>query len=141
MATANGAFADKNAGTNKTVAVTGINLAGPNASNYVLASTAASAIASITPASSSTTITCPISVTYDGTAQTPCTAAVTGAGGLNTTATVTYANNTNAGTATADASFAGDANHTGSTATQVTFTIDKATSTTTIIIDKSNGAP
>src|SRR6185437_9242517 len=46
--------------------------------------------------------------------------------------TVVYANNTNAGTATADASYAGDANHNGSAATQVTFTIDKAGSTTTI---------
>ena len=40
--------------------------------------------------------------------------------------TVTYANNTNAGTATADATYAGDANHDGSTATEATFTIGKA---------------
>ena len=68
--------------------------------------------------SSTTAVTCPASVTYTGTPQTPCTANVTGAGGLNQTLTVNYANNTNAGTATACASFAGDANHTGSTDTE-----------------------
>ena len=56
---------------------------------------------------------------------------MTGAGGLNTTATITYANNTNAGTATADATYAGDANHNGSTATQVSFTVAKASQTLT----------
>jgi hypothetical protein len=45
---------------------------------------------------------------------------------------VVYANNTNAGTATADATFAGDANHNSSVATQASFTIDKAASSTSI---------
>ena len=85
----------------------------------------------VAKAASSTVITCPSSATYTGSALTPCTAAVTGAGGLNTSATITYANNTNAGTATADASYAGDANHNGSTATQVSFTVAKATQTLT----------
>ena len=76
-------------------------------------------------------ITCPATIAYTSAALTPCTAAVTGAGGLNTTATITYANNTNVGTATADASFAGDANHNGSTATQVTFSIVKGSQTLT----------
>jgi hypothetical protein len=49
--------------------------------------------------------------------------------------TVVYGNNTNAGTATADATYAGDANHTGSTATQVTFNIAKLTLTASIIGD------
>jgi hypothetical protein len=83
-------------------------------------------------APSTTVITCPASVVYNGSAQTPCTATATGTGGLNTPVTVVYANNTNAGTATADATYAGDANHNGSTATQANFTIDKADSTTTI---------
>ena len=39
---------------------------------------------------------------------------MTGAGGLNQTPTATYANNINAGTATASYTYAGDANHTGS---------------------------
>src|SRR6185295_1672292 len=73
----------------------------------------------------------PTSVTYTGSPLTPCNAAATGAGGLNSPVTPTYSDNTNAGTATANASFTGDANHTGSSDTK-TFTIDKAPSTTTL---------
>ena len=72
----------------------------------------------IDQASSTTVVTCPASVTYTGSAQTPCTAAVTGAGGLNLTPTPSYTNNTNAGTASASYTFAGDANHTGSNGLQ-----------------------
>ena len=70
----------------------------------------------ITKATSTVTVTCsPTSVIYNGAAQTPCTATVTGAGGLNQAVTpVTYTNNTNAGTATASATYAGDANHAAS---------------------------
>jgi len=81
----------------------------------------------IDKASSSTSINCPTNVPYNGSPQTPCTATATGAGGLNVSVTVVYGNNINAGTATADATFAGDANHNSSVATQVTFTIDKRT--------------
>jgi hypothetical protein len=49
--------------------------------------------------------------TYTGAAVTPATVSVTGAGGLNLTPDPTYANNVNAGTATASYSYAGDANH------------------------------
>ncbi|MBU6316377.1 MAG: hypothetical protein KGR47_07715, partial [Acidobacteria bacterium] len=80
----------------------------------------------IDKASSSTVISCPANVTFTGSAQTPCSASVTGVGGLSTTAAVVYGSNTNAGTATADATYAGDSNHDGSSAAQVTFTIDKA---------------
>ena len=52
--------------------------------------------------------------TYTGSAQTPCSATVTGAGGLSLSPTPSYSNNTNAGTATASYTFAGDTNHTGS---------------------------
>src|SRR6185369_1453696 len=98
---------------------------GTLASNYNLPTTASGA-GQITSATSSTAIDCsPGSFTYTGSAITPCTATVTRVGEPNTTATVTYTNNTNVGTATADASYAGDANHTGSTATQVTFEITK----------------
>ena len=68
----------------------------------------------ISEASSVTAVSCPAGVTYNGSAQTPCTATVTGAGGLSQTLTPTYTDNVNVGTATASASFAGDANHTGS---------------------------
>jgi hypothetical protein len=95
-------------------------------------STATQVAFTIDKAGSTTTINCPASVTYNGLPQTPCSATATGAGSLSVSVTVNYGNNTNAGTATADATFAGDANHNGSTATQVTFTIDKAGSTTTI---------
>jgi hypothetical protein len=85
----------------------------------------------ITKANSTTTIVCPGSVTYNGFAQTPCTASVTGVGGLNTSLTVAYSNNTNAGTATADASYGGDSNHFGSSDTK-TFAINKANATITV---------
>jgi hypothetical protein len=65
-------------------------------------------------ASSTTTVTCPANVTYTGSALTPCSAKATGAGGLNQSVNVSYTNNTDAGTATASATFAGDDNHTGS---------------------------
>ncbi|HBB86210.1 MAG TPA: hypothetical protein DC047_01180, partial [Blastocatellia bacterium] len=72
------------------------------------------------------------SFTYTGSAITPCTATVTRVGDANTTTSVVYANNVNVGTATADATYAGDANHSGSMAAQVTFSITQAGSTTTI---------
>ena len=78
----------------------------------------------IDQASSTTAVTCPASVTYTGAAQTPCTASVTGAGGLNQILTANYTNNTNAGRPPPAATYAGDANHTGSTRLE-TFTIDQ----------------
>jgi hypothetical protein len=62
---------------------------------------------------------------YTGLAQTPATVAVTGAGGLNLAPAAVYINNVNAGTATASYTYAGDANHTGSTGS-ATFTINRA---------------
>ena len=85
----------------------------------------------IEKAASTTTVTCPASVIYNGTVQTPCTATVTGVGGLNQALTVSYTSNVNAGTATASAIFSGDANHNGSSDSK-TFTIEKAASTTTV---------
>src|SRR5439155_131930 len=81
-------------------------------------------------ASSVTAVSCPAGVTYNGSAQTPCTASMTGAGGLNQTLTVSYTNNINVGTATGSASFAGDANHTASSDSK-TFQINKAAVTAT----------
>ncbi|WP_018613587.1 beta strand repeat-containing protein, partial [Segetibacter koreensis] len=73
---------------------------------------------------------------YTGAAQTPATVSVTGAGGLTLTPTATYADNINAGIATASYAFAGDDNHTGSDDSK-TFTIGKATSVTAITITGS----
>ena len=73
-------------------------------------------------AASTTTVTCPPSVIFTGFAQTPCSASVTGVGGLNNGLTVGYTNNTNAGTATASASYPGDLNHAGGSASK-TFSI------------------
>src|SRR5205814_384912 len=85
----------------------------------------------ITPAPTSTSVVCsPSTVTYNGAAQTPCAASVTGAGGLNQPLIVSYSNNVNAGTATASASYPGDGNHQGSSDSK-TFTINPAPSTTT----------
>jgi Pro-kumamolisin, activation domain/MBG domain (YGX type) len=104
------------------------NVTGTGLSNYNITSVNGSY--TISQASSVTTVTCPPSVTYNGSAQTPCSATATGAGGLNQALTVNYVNNVNAGTATASASFAGDANHTGSS-NSTTFTINQAAVTAT----------
>jgi hypothetical protein len=50
---------------------------------------------------------------------------------LNLTPAPSYSNNTNAGTATASYTYAGDANHTGSSDSK-NFTIDLASSTTVV---------
>jgi hypothetical protein len=72
----------------------------------------------ITKTTSTVAVTCLESVVYDGTAQSPCTAEATGAGmsPVDVTASLVYAKNTDVGTATAGASWDGDANHTGNTA-------------------------
>jgi hypothetical protein len=88
----------------------------------------------ITKAGSTTLVTCPANVTYNGSAQTPCSAAVTGAGGLDQPLTVNYSNNTNAGAASASASYSGDSNHDGSSDSK-NFTIDKASTTTVLTFE------
>jgi len=85
----------------------------------------------IAPADSAVTVTCPESVIYNGSAQTPCTAKASGDGMSDVPLTVSYSNNTNAGTATASASWDGDANHTGSSGS-ANFTIEKSAATVTL---------
>src|ERR1019366_8104986 len=85
------------------------------------------------------------SVVYNGLAQTPCTATVTGAGGFSQSLTVSYTNNTNAGTATASASFAGDASHAASS-NSASFAINPAPVTARAgsyngVVDASAHAP
>src|SRR5207244_11346528 len=66
---------------------------------------------SIGQATSTTTVSCPAGpYTYDGTAHTPCSATVTGVGGLSLTPTPSYGGNTNAGAATTTDMNAGDEN-------------------------------
>jgi hypothetical protein len=71
--------------------------------------------------------------TYTGSPIEPATVSVTGAGGLSLAPAAVYANNVNAGTATASYTFAGDANHEGSNDSE-TFEIGKAASTTVVTI-------
>ena len=85
----------------------------------------------IARAPSQVTVTCPASVVFDGSAQTPCTATVTGAGGLSQGLPVEYASNTHAGTAGASAAFDGGTNHLPSTGS-ATFTVAKAPTTVTV---------
>jgi hypothetical protein len=86
----------------------------------------------IEKASSSVSVSCGAGpFIYDGSAQTPCSAKATGAGGLDVTLTVSYADNVNAGTATASATYGGDANHEGDNGSK-TFAIAKAPSTVAV---------
>ena len=64
----------------------------------------------ITPAPSVVIVSCPAFVAYTGLPQTPCTASVTGAAGLDEALDVVYENNVT-GTATASATYPGDGNH------------------------------
>src|SRR5207249_9077593 len=87
-------------------------------------------------AASAVTVTCPAAArTYTGWPIEPCTAAATGAGGLNVGVTpVTYTSNTNVGTAGASTTYGGDANHFGSTGTG-SFAIGKAASSTVVTFE------
>ncbi len=75
-----------------------------------------------------TTVTCPTSIPATGSPLTPCTATVTGAGGLNQSLTVSYLNNTDTGTATANASYAGTSTYAASTGS-TTFAITSGSGT------------
>lgn len=78
--------------------------------------------------SSTTTVSCPSSVAYTGSALTPCTVSVTGTGGLSLTPSANYSNNTNAGTASASYTYAGDSNYSSSSDNK-TFSITQLTPT------------
>jgi hypothetical protein len=102
----------------------------PASGNYAAASGSSTFL--ITPAASITTVSCPATaLSYDGQAHTPCTAVATGVGGLSVELSVTYADNVNAGTATATAAFAAAGNWLGSTGS-ATFTIQPAATVTTV---------
>ncbi|MFN8466045.1 MAG: MBG domain-containing protein [Caldilineaceae bacterium] len=103
-----------------------------DAANYNTFSGVTAGTFTINKAATTTTVTCTAGpFTYDGTAKTPCSATVTGPNNLNQTVAVTYVNNTNAGTATANANYAGGASYLASTGS-TNFTIGKAATTTTV---------
>src|SRR6266571_2356513 len=101
--------------------------------NYNASAASVPATVTIHRAASTTVVSCPAAAqTYTGAPIEPCTAAATGPGGLNVAVTpVTYTSNTNVGTASASATYGGDANHLGSTGTG-SFSISQAASTTTV---------
>lgn len=97
-----------------------------NAANYVTLTNAPAGSFVIQKAATTTTVTCMgAPFTYTGLPLTPCSASVTGPG-LDQPLTVSYADNINAGTATANASYEGSANYLASSDTEV-FVIDEAT--------------
>jgi hypothetical protein len=76
-------------------------------------------------AGSTTVVSCAAGpFTYTGSAQTPCSVAVTGVG-LSLAPAPSYSDNTNAGQATASYTYAGDTNHSGSSDSK-NFTIGQA---------------
>jgi hypothetical protein len=89
--------------------------------------------ATATLRATTTTVTCASPVVYKAGAWEHCTASVSDADGVmaGATTTIAYQNNINAGTATATASFAGDATHSPSSSSPANFTIDKAPATAT----------
>ena len=78
-----------------------------------------------------TTVTCPTSVAYTGSAQTPCTVSVTDGVSLNLTFDAVYTNNTNVGTAMASYTWPGDASHASSSDSK-TFDITQVSSSVTV---------
>jgi hypothetical protein len=82
----------------------------------------ASATFEISQAPSEVTLECPAEVWFTGSEIEPCSARVTGAGGLDEPVPVSYTNNIMPGTATATATYGGDWNHIGDSMS-TTFTI------------------
>ena len=83
-------------------------LGGPNHE-----ATAAARTFTVGSASSTTVVTCPASVTYSGSGQTPCTATYSTPDGLSGSLAVSYTANADAGQANATAAYLGDTNHAG----------------------------
>ncbi|MEI8057853.1 MAG: MBG domain-containing protein, partial [Actinomycetes bacterium] len=93
----------------------------------------------VNQAASLVTVDCgSVSLTYTGSALTPCTASVTGAGGLSQTglSVDSYTNNINVsvspGIASGSYTYPGDANHTASALASGTFTIVRITTTVSV---------
>ena len=134
VASGSGTLASANAGAQAITSFGTLALGGAAVGNYTLAG--ASGSVTINKAISTTVVTITGSpFTYTGSAITPATVSVTGAG-LSLTPAPDYANNVNAGSATASYTYAGDVNHAGSSDSK-TFTIGQASSTTVVTISGS----
>jgi hypothetical protein len=102
------------------------------ANNPIYVTVNAQANITITPAVSTTTVTCtPSSLVFTSSALTPCTASVTGPNGFNQPLNVSYTSNTNVGTATANASYTGVGNYQSSNGS-ANFQITAAPTTTIV---------
>ena len=124
------------------VAVTydGLGTVPTNAGSYAVVATitdpnysgTASGTLLVARAPATVTVSCPATAQlYTGAALEACTASYAGAGALAGVLTPSYTTNVNVGTATASASWAGDANHAGATSS-ATFAIGKAGATVTV---------
>lgn len=118
----NGASIDTSSVGAKSFTVTATNTFGATASQTVTYVVSAAA--------TTTVVSCPASVVYMGSALTPCTVSVTGAG-LSVAPTPVYLDNVDAGTAQASYSYPGDADHQASSGS-ATFTIERAASTVAV---------
>ncbi|HEY2015817.1 MAG TPA: YDG domain-containing protein [Bryobacteraceae bacterium] len=137
---ASAAFASANVASGIVVTGTGITLGGASANNYQLSSTTATTNASITKAGSSVTMTGG-TIVYDGASHAATGVAATTAGSLTLPATVVIAYSGSCSSApttvaegtscTATGTYAGDANHNGSSNT-ATISITKAGSSVTV---------
>src|SRR3989442_6060205 len=82
-------------------------------------------------APSTTTVDCPVSEEYTGSAIEPCTASYSGAGALSGSLTPTSTENVDVRTPTASAAYGGDANHDCSLGSD-NFAMTRAPSTPTV---------
>lgn len=119
-------------GANTNVGTATANATFAATANY-LTSSATTVSFKITTAPSVTTVLCPVSVVFTGSDQNPCTASVSGVGGLSQALAIAYTPGAphNAGAYTASASFAGDVNHSGSS-NSGTVQVTRAVSVTTV---------
>ncbi len=97
----------------------------------VYSTVTATAGISITRATPVVTVSCPASVVFTGSAQTPCLASAT-APGLSVTPTPDYADNTNVGTATASVSLPASGNY-GAASGSATFAITPSETITSVV--------
>jgi hypothetical protein len=127
-------FADASVGLGKTVTVSGIALTGEKAGQYTLASTTATATASITPVARTIAVTGDSEYIYSGLPQGPATATVSAGDGsvsytYSGTDSTTYATSStppaNAGTYQVVATVVENGNYAGATSEPYIFTINK----------------